>query len=114
MPLFEYRCGECAKVFTFLTGVVQNEAAPRCPHCNSEKLNKLMSRFARGQSDDERMDVIAEKLDSGTLDDEANLRRFAREMSAEIEAETGETLGDDFEELAGSKNTSVLRDDTIY
>ena len=114
MPLFEFDCRACSKRFTFLCGVVQNEAAPRCPRCGSEELSKLMSRFARGRDDDARMDAIAEKMDGG-LDDAASLRRFAREMSGEIEAETGETLQDDFEELAAQESARATQnDETIY
>lgn len=118
MPLFEFSCRACAKRFTFLCGVVQNETPPRCPRCASEDLTKLMSRFARGRDDDARMDALAERLDDGGLDDDANLRRFAREMSHEIEAETGENLEGDFEELAAgssaAENSDATRDDTIY
>jgi len=118
MPLFEFTCSNCAKRFTFLTGVVQNEAPPRCPVCGSEELTKLMSRFSRGQDDDARMDALADRLDDGGLDDEATLRRYAREMSREVEAETGENLEADFEELAAEESASQTspqtRDETIY
>ena len=118
MPLFEYACRACAKRFTFLSGVVQNDLAPQCPRCGSEELQKLMSRFARGRDDDARLDALGESLDDGRLDDPQALRKFAREMSREIEAETGETLQDDFEELAGEESAShsanETRDETIY
>jgi putative FmdB family regulatory protein len=118
MPLFEYTCRACAKRFTFLSGVVQDEKLPRCPRCGGEDLQKLMSRCARGRDDDARMDSLGESLDDGRLDDPKALRRFAREMSREIEAETGETLQDDFEELAEEQSTShssnETRDETIY
>ena len=123
MPLFEFVCAQCSKQFTFLCGVVRDEKVPQCPRCGSEKLSKLMSRFARGRDDDARMDAIGEKLDSAATDDPATLRRFAREMSREIEAETGENLEGDFEELAteesagesaGADRSSSFRDETIY
>ena len=118
MPLFEFSCRACSRRFTFLIGVVQDEAPPRCPRCSSEDLTKLMSRFARGRDDDARMDALAERLDDGGLDDDADLRRFAREMRREIEAETGENLEGDFEELAAETSAtekySSTRDDTIY
>lgn len=40
MPLFEYYCEECATECELL--VSRNES-PKCPNCNSEKLEKLMS-----------------------------------------------------------------------
>jgi len=43
MPLFEYRCKNCERRFEeFVLG----DAKPRCPHCESPKLEKLLSVFA--------------------------------------------------------------------
>jgi putative FmdB family regulatory protein len=45
MPLFEYRCRACEKRFEeFVLG----DAKPRCPACQSGKLEKLLSVFAVG------------------------------------------------------------------
>lgn len=99
MPLFEFRCEECAKQFTFLSGVVAGNAEAKCPRCGSVRLKKLMSRFARGRSDDARMDALAERLEGSDLDDEAGVRRLAREMGREMGAESGEDLSDEIEEL---------------
>lgn len=77
-----------------------------------------MSRFTRGRDDDARMDALADRLDDGGLEDDASLRRFAREMSHAIEAETGESLEGDFEELAAEESAShtsaTILDETIY
>ena len=100
-----------------MCGVVQDEKLPRCPRCESLDLAKLMSRFVRGKNDDRRMDEMAAKLDNGALDDDRQLQKFARELGREIESETGETLADEFEELAASERASQSsepRDDTIY
>lgn len=99
MPLFEFRCEACAKRFTFLTGVIAENSEPACPRCGSTQLKKLISRFSRGRNDDERMDEMADRLDSANLDDPRDLRRFAREMGREMGAETGEDMSDEMEEL---------------
>lgn len=117
MPLFEYRCQSCDKRFTFLSGVVSGEVEPQCPVCASKALKKLISRFRAGRSDDERMESIAEKLESRDLDNASDLRRFAREMGKEIGAETGEDLGDEMEELIENESQtgpSGSGDDAIY
>jgi putative FmdB family regulatory protein len=99
MPLFEYECRACGKRFTFLAGVISDNADAKCPRCNSAELRKLMSRFTRGRSDDARMDALADKLEGSDMDDPAALRRFAREMGREVGAETGEDMSDEMEAL---------------
>lgn len=123
MPLFEYVCRACGKQFTFLSGVVAQNDEAKCPRCDSSDLQKLMSRFRRGRSDDERMESIAEKMETRDLDDAREVRQFAREMGREIEGETGESFGDELESLVNDEfeddgfggNSSSNRDDgTIY
>jgi putative FmdB family regulatory protein len=43
MPIFEFVCKECDQEFEEL---VQGAGQPRCPSCNSEKLEKKLSGFA--------------------------------------------------------------------
>ena len=99
MPLFEFRCQDCQKQFTFLTGFIAENNDPACPRCGSLQLKKLISRVARGRSDDERMDSLADRLENADMDDPRDLRRFAREMGREMGAETGEDMSDEMEEL---------------
>ena len=99
MPLFEFRCEDCAKRFTFLAGVIAENNEPACPRCGSTHLKKLISRVAHRRSDDERMDVLADRLENADMDDPRDLRRFAREMGREMSAETGEDMSDEMEEL---------------
>jgi len=40
MPIYEYRCGQCADEFELL--VFRNEE-PACPKCGSKELHKKMS-----------------------------------------------------------------------
>jgi putative FmdB family regulatory protein len=103
MPLYEYSCRACGKQFTFLSGVVSDNGEPRCPRCDSTELSRLMSRVARGRSDDDRMEAIAERMENRNLEDPRDLRRFAREMGREIAAETGEDMSAEMEELIASE-----------
>lgn len=103
MPLFEYVCRACGKRFTFLTGVVAENTDPTCPVCRSSDLKKLISRFSRGRSDDDRLDSMADQMDSQDFEDPRALRRFAREMGKEMGAETGEDLSDELEALIESE-----------
>jgi putative FmdB family regulatory protein len=40
MPIYEYRCQQCSNEFEVL---VRSDTAPRCPDCDSEELEKLLS-----------------------------------------------------------------------
>jgi putative FmdB family regulatory protein len=46
VPLFEYRCGECASVFEVLRPMADRELAAVCPRCESRASMPLISRFA--------------------------------------------------------------------
>ncbi len=48
MPIFEYRCSDCATEFEKL---VRAGDAPECPKCHSVSLEKKLSVFATAGSD---------------------------------------------------------------
>ena len=99
MPLFEFRCLDCEKRFTFLAGVIADNDEAKCPRCGSEELKKLISRVARGRDDDARLDAMADKLENSDFDDEREVRKFAREMGREMGSETGEDMSDEIEAM---------------
>ena len=41
MPIYEYRCEQCRYEFEELVGF--SEPPPKCPKCDSEKVNRLLS-----------------------------------------------------------------------
>jgi putative FmdB family regulatory protein len=46
MPIYEFACPKCRKIFSFLSKRVNPEHSPICPKCGSKHLQKQMSRFA--------------------------------------------------------------------
>jgi putative FmdB family regulatory protein len=46
MPIYEYACRECRKVFEELIVRRTDEAEVRCPACKSARLDRVMSRPA--------------------------------------------------------------------
>jgi putative FmdB family regulatory protein len=46
MPIYEFACPRCRKIFSFLSRRLSPEGLPACPQCGSRKLTKEISRFA--------------------------------------------------------------------
>lgn len=46
MPIFEYLCPSCNRVFSFLSKTLVPTKQPACPKCKSKNLKKMVSRFA--------------------------------------------------------------------
>lgn len=46
MPIYEFACPKCRKIFSFLSKRVNPERPPVCPKCGHKKLARQMSRFA--------------------------------------------------------------------
>ena len=46
MPIFEYLCPECNRVFSFLSKGTSDPRQPSCPKCGRKKLRKMLSKFA--------------------------------------------------------------------
>ena len=48
MPLYEYQCGECGKVFELLRRMKDADTDLECPLCHSTKVERQLSTFATG------------------------------------------------------------------
>jgi len=46
MPIYEYRCPVCARTFEKLRSIRDSDKDVRCPHCESDKVERLLSGFA--------------------------------------------------------------------
>ncbi|MCI0474412.1 MAG: zinc ribbon domain-containing protein [Ignavibacteria bacterium] len=46
MPVFEYQCKECGKIYDILHKGAENTENVYCPSCNSKKHIKLISSFS--------------------------------------------------------------------
>lgn len=46
MPMYEYRCNTCAKSFEQLRRMRDSDEDVRCPTCESDKVERLLSGFA--------------------------------------------------------------------
>ena len=46
MPIYEFACPKCRRIFSFLSKRVNPDRLPVCPKCGSKKMSKQISRFA--------------------------------------------------------------------
>ncbi len=46
MPIYEFACPRCRRIFSFLSQRVNPDRLPVCPKCGNRKLAKQVSRFA--------------------------------------------------------------------
>jgi len=46
MPIYEYECKECKERFEALLSVNEDDQSLRCPNCQGNKLQKVLSLFS--------------------------------------------------------------------
>jgi len=46
MPIYEFACSKCRKIFSFLAKTTRSERVPACPKCGNRKMEKQVSAFA--------------------------------------------------------------------
>jgi putative FmdB family regulatory protein len=86
MPIYEFACPKCRKIFSFLSKRMNPDRLPVCPKCGNKNLKKEMSRFAMTRG-------LAEPTAGGGADEgpmpDMNDPRVARAM-AEMERDMGQ------------------------
>lgn len=79
MPIYEFYCSDCHRIFNFLSRKVGTSRRPACPRCGRPRLERRVSRFAisKGRSEP----------DQGGLGeiDEARLEQAMASMAGEAE-----------------------------
>jgi putative FmdB family regulatory protein len=96
MPIYEYRCRDCGKRSSVLVLSLNPSALPTCKHCQSTRLDRIMSRFAAPKSEEARLESLADPSKFGDVDenDPQSMARFMKKMGKEM----GEDLGDEFDQ----------------
>ena len=109
MPIYEYRCTRCKRKSTVLTLRASETVDPRCEHCGSAEMTRLMSRFAMVRSEESRLDDLADPsaLDGLDESDPRTMARWMRKMGKEL----GEDAGDDFDEMVDELEAGGSDDD---
>lgn len=96
MPIYEYRCLKCGKRSSVLVLSISTPHSVSCQHCKSDKLERVMSRFAAPKSEEARLESLADPSNFGDLDenDPQSMARLMKKMGQEM----GEDFGNDIQE----------------
>ena len=97
MPNYEYRCLNCKRRFeVYLSYSEYGKQSLRCPHCNSEQVQRRIGRIRFARSEESRLESLADPSSLAGL--EADPKAMAR-MMRQMRSETGEDLGPEFDEV---------------
>ncbi len=113
MPNYEYRCLDCRRRFDiFLTYAEYGVKEVRCPYCQSANVQRKIGKVRVARSMEGRLDAMA---DSGNMEDMEKDPRALGRMMRELSAESGEDMGDTFNEVirrleAGQDPEDIERD----
>ena len=88
MPIYEFTCPKCRRIFSFLSKRMNPARLPVCPKCGSKKMSKQVSRFAMSKG----LKEPAAKTDKDTESgpplpdfDDPRVERAMMEMERDME-----------------------------
>jgi putative FmdB family regulatory protein len=70
MPVYEFLCGPCNRIFSFHSFKVDPEKVPACPKCGAVELRRVPSRFGVGAASKNAGDGGGDDLDDPRLERE--------------------------------------------
>lgn len=108
MPIYEYRCLACKRRTSVFVRSVSSAVRPKCEHCDSPRLARLMSRFAVRRGASAGGDDFGD-LDGVDESDPRSVARWARRMAQE----SGEDLGSEFDDMVGRMEAGESPDDVM-
>ena len=101
MPTYDFICNNCNQRFdVFMTfAEYGKKAAVTCTHCNSQDVRRRMTKVRIAQSEDSRMDSMANDFSGfdGLEDDPKAMGQMMRKMGKEM----GEEMPPEFDEVVG-------------
>ncbi len=69
MPIYEFYCPSCHRIFNFLSRSIETERRPACPKCARPDLSRRVSAFAisKGRKEETQEDPLS-KIDESKLE----------------------------------------------
>jgi putative FmdB family regulatory protein len=82
MPIYEFYCQRCHRVFSFLSRRIETSRSPDCPRCGARGLSRRASSFAISKGRKEEMAGGPEDMPEV---DEGKLMKLVEELGPEAE-----------------------------
>lgn len=96
MPVIEFRCEGCGKRFSAL---IQRLDEARCSVCGSSRVTRLVSRFGRARSEDDRLIELADRFETfGEPDSPQAVREALRDAGKAMDDDLSDELIEAYEE----------------
>ncbi len=111
MPVYEFLCGACKKIFSFHSFRIDTEKIPICPKCKNEGLKRVASSFAvSASSKSEDAEGGGPDLDDPKI--EREMMRLASEMEGmdENDPKAMAAAVRRMTEIAGEKVTPAMEE----
>jgi putative FmdB family regulatory protein len=84
MPIYEFACPDCRKIFSFLSKRLRPASPPACPKCGRRKMIKQLSSFAMPRGLAEPSGAPADGPDQMPDMDDARVARVMSEMERDM------------------------------
>ena len=88
MPIYEFACPKCRKIYSFLSKRINPDRFPVCPKCGNKKLEKQLSSFALTKGAKEPAAAGGQEMaDEGPMPnfDDPRVARAMAEMERDME-----------------------------
>lgn len=90
MPIYEFACPHCRRIYSFLSKRINPQHTPTCPKCGAKNLHREVSRFAapRGVAEPTAVDPAAAEAERGEPApdfDDPRVEKAMSEMERDME-----------------------------
>ncbi len=87
MPIYEFACPRCRRIYSFMSKRIQPERQPICPKCGYDKLEKQVSSFAmlKGVAEPAAQNGFDEGDPAAGDIDEARMERVMAELERDMD-----------------------------
>jgi putative FmdB family regulatory protein len=106
MPIYEYECGECGAVSTFLILKKKDVSKVACKGCGSKTMSQVISRVSYHRSEADRLNEFDARKRQGEefYKDSRNIGLWAKKRAKEL----GADLGSQFDEIVENARTGKI------